>query len=129
MSCSRTKRSATSEARTCVPSISSQTRYHRVTVLLIVIQGGHSGTESLTCRFFTFPLISLCKTTDPPDQGHFWPQGYNLNKLGRGPLGDATYQILRLQAFWFQTRRFLKLPSQKSSFSLCDLDMQKTITI
>ena len=29
-------------------------------------------------------------------QGHFWPQGHNLNKLGRGPLGDATYQISRL---------------------------------
>ena len=26
-------------------------------------------------------------------QGHFWPQVYNLNKLGRGPLGDAKYQI------------------------------------
>ena len=25
--------------------------------------------------------------------GSFWPQGYNLNKLGRGPLDDATYQI------------------------------------
>ena len=24
---------------------------------------------------------------------HFWPQGHNLNKLGGGPLGDATYQI------------------------------------
>ena len=26
----------------------------------------------------------------------FWPQVYNLNKLGRGPLDDATYQIPRL---------------------------------
>ena len=24
------------------------------------------------------------------------PQGHNLNKLGRGPFGDATYQISRL---------------------------------
>ena len=30
-----------------------------------------------------------------PWGGHFWPQGYNLNKLGRGLLGDATYQISR----------------------------------
>ena len=22
-------------------------------------------------------------------QGHFWPQGHNLNKYGRGLLGDA----------------------------------------
>ena len=29
----------------------------------------------------------------PPGWGHFLPQGHNLNKLGRGPLGDATYQI------------------------------------
>ena len=26
------------------------------------------------------------------------------NKLGRGPLDDATYQIPRLYALWFQTR-------------------------
>ena len=28
-----------------------------------------------------------------PGRGHFWPKGYNLNKLERGPLGDAKYQI------------------------------------
>ena len=43
--------------------------------------------------------------------GHFWPQGDNLNKLGRGPLGDATYQISKLKALWFQRRRFLKFSS------------------
>ena len=26
----------------------------------------------------------------------FWSQGHFLNKLGRGALGDATYQISRL---------------------------------
>ena len=26
----------------------------------------------------------------------FWPQGHNLNKLGRGSLGDATHQISKL---------------------------------
>ena len=31
----------------------------------------------------------------PQEQGHFCPQGHNLNKLGRGPLGDATNQTLR----------------------------------
>ena len=36
------------------------------------------------------------------------PQGDNLNKLGRSPLGDATYQISRLQDLWFQTRRFFQ---------------------
>ena len=31
-----------------------------------------------------------------PGVGNFWPQGHNLNKLGRGLLGDAPYQISRL---------------------------------
>ena len=46
--------------------------------------------------FHVAPYISLCKTCDPPGPGHFWPLGYNLNKLGRGPLDDTTYQISRL---------------------------------
>ena len=28
----------------------------------------------------------------PPGGNHFWPHGYNFNKLGRGPLGDAPYK-------------------------------------
>ena len=31
-----------------------------------------------------------------PGAGPFWPHGHNLNKLGRGPLGDAINQISRL---------------------------------
>ena len=31
----------------------------------------------------------------PPPQGHFGPKGHNLNKLGSGPLGNATYHILK----------------------------------
>ena len=27
----------------------------------------------------------------PPRRDHFWPQGYNWNKLGRGPLDDIYY--------------------------------------
>ena len=34
----------------------------------------------------------------------------NLNKLGRGLLGHATYQISRLYALWFQTRFFRFFP-------------------
>ena len=59
--------------------------------------------------FSHFPYRSLCKTFDPPGRGHFWLKGYNLNKVGRGPLGDATYQISRLLALWFQTRRFFHI--------------------
>ena len=39
---------------------------------------------------------------------HFWPQFYNLNNFGRGPLGEAVYQISKTQAFCFQTRRVSK---------------------
>ena len=46
--------------------------------------------------------MSLAK----PGAGPFWPQGHNLNKLGRGPLGDAINQISRPKALWSQTRRF-----------------------
>ena len=43
--------------------------------------------------FSHFPIKASVKhLTQGP--GNFWPcKGYNLNKLGRGPLGDATYQI------------------------------------
>ena len=27
-----------------------------------------------------------------PGRSHFWPQGYNLNNLGRSPLDEVTYQ-------------------------------------
>ena len=40
--------------------------------------------------------------------GHSWPRGKNLNNIGRGPLGEAMYQILKAWAFSFKTRRFLK---------------------
>ena len=75
--------------------------------------------------FLHFSHISLCKTCDPWT-GPLLAQGSNLIKIGRAPLGDATYQITRLSSFWFQIRRFLKLASRKSVFSLCDLDMQRT---
>ena len=62
-------------------------------------------------------------------RGHFWPQGHTLNKLGKGLLCDATYQISKLYAPWLQRRRFLKFSSWKSIFSLCDLVMLWTRTI
>ena len=44
--------------------------------------------------FSCFPYINQHKTCDP-GAGPIWPKGHNLNKLARGPLGDATYQISR----------------------------------
>ena len=41
--------------------------------------------------FYTFLYISLCKTFDNGGKAI-----YNLNKLGGGPLGDATDQISSL---------------------------------
>ena len=43
-----------------------------------------------------FHYISLCKICDPWCGVIFWPEGDNLNKLGRVPLGYATYQISML---------------------------------
>ena len=40
--------------------------------------------------FNVFPYIDVCKQYDP-GAGPFL--GHSLNKLGRRPLGDATYQI------------------------------------
>ena len=45
----------------------------------------------------------------PLGWSQFWPQGYNLNNFGYGPLGEATHQISKTWAFWFQKRRFLKV--------------------
>ena len=58
--------------------------------------------------FSLFPFISYVKHVTPR-RGHFWPQGHNLNKLGRGLLVDATYQISSLYAVLFQTRRFFHI--------------------
>ena len=64
------------------------------------------------CEFVTFPLvqifsrfpyISICKIVNP-GRGYFWPKEHYLNKLGRGILGDATYQILRHYTLWFKTK-------------------------
>ena len=56
-----------------------------------------------TFFMFFFPNICLCKTCDPLGPGHFWPQGHNLNKLGRGLLGilvsEKIFHVLPLSAF------------------------------
>ena len=47
-------------------------------------------------EFRSLPSLFQCSNTWPPGRGQFWPQGHHMNKLGRGPLGDATYQISKL---------------------------------
>ena len=39
--------------------------------------------------FMVFPIQAYVKHVNPW-ASQFWPQGYNLNKLGRGSLDDAT---------------------------------------
>ena len=54
--------------------------------------------------------MCLCKNVTS-GRGYFKSQGHNLNKLGRGPQGDNTYQISRLWAFLFLTRFFFQFCS------------------
>ena len=41
------------------------------------------------------PILVYVKHVTP-GAGPFWLLGYNLNKLGKGLLGDASYQISKL---------------------------------
>ena len=49
------------------------------------------------------PLYVKC------DRGHFWPQEHNLNKLGRGPLDDISYQIARLYGHVVSNKKISKV--------------------
>ena len=69
--------------------------------------------------FHCFPYLSLCKTCDPRG-GSFWPQEQNLNKHGRAPLDDASYQISTLETLWFQTRRFFHVSPNINLCKTCD---------
>ena len=55
-----------------------------------------------------------------PWVGPILAPGHNLNKLSRGPLGHATYQIQGSRK-WFQTRRFYHVfPIDKDLCKTCD---------
>ena len=73
-----------------------------------------------------FPYMGLCKTSDPWHGAIFNPRAIKLNNFWNGPLDEATYQISKSWAFWFQTRRFFKSSVKKPVFSSCDLDVQWT---
>ena len=45
----------------------------------------------------------------PLTRGHLGPWDLHLNKLGRDPLGNATYQISNIWAKWIWRRRFLNI--------------------
>ena len=54
------------------------------------------GKCEVPCTKKSYCIIIIYKTGDSWGGGFYWPQGHNLNKLGRGPLGNATNQIPRL---------------------------------
>ena len=60
-------------------------------------------------------------------EGHFWPQGYTMNKLDRGLLSicDVIYQISKHMALWFQKGFFFMFSlyirfKQHYKVPLCD---------
>ena len=55
--------------------------------------------------FKVFPCMGLYKTSDPWRGANFEPRAI-INNFGRGPLDEATYQISKTWAFWFQIRSF-----------------------
>ena len=64
--------------------------------------------------FFMFSIYKpICKPCTPR-AGQYWPKGNNLNNLGRGHLGDATYQmgIDLIIDNDNLTMRFLSLPNK-----------------
>ena len=63
-------------------------------------------------------LCSFFPPCDPAGRGQFWPQGHHMNKLGRGPTRDATYQISKLYIFKFQRKRIVMFAVFVSMFQL-----------
>ena len=59
-------------------------------------------------EFWSWFSLFLCSNLWPPGRGQFWAHEHHMNKLGRGPQGDAKNQISKLYAFQFQRRRILK---------------------
>ena len=47
-------------------------------------------------NFWKQASLFLCSKLWPLGWGQFWPQGYHMNKLGRGPQANAIYQISKL---------------------------------
>ena len=65
--------------------------------------------------FMVFPIQAYVKHVNP-GASQFWPHGYNLNKLGRGSLDDAT---TRHRALIFRTniKALCLVVSDKKIFS------------
>ena len=66
------------------------------------------GSEEEDFWIFFYVFLWFEPTT-PWRRGHLGPWDLHLNKLGRDPLGNATYQISNIWAKWFWRRRFLNI--------------------
>ena len=47
-------------------------------------------------EIWSWSSLFLCSNLGPPGWGQFWPQGNHMSKIGKGPQGDAKYQISKL---------------------------------
>ena len=52
-------------------------------------------------------------------RGHFGP-GHNLNKLGRGSLGDATYQNIKTPSLMVSDKKFFHVFPYVDLCKTCD---------
>ena len=59
-----------------------------------------SGSEVEDFLIF-FLCIFMARTFDPWSEAILDSGTFHSNKLGRGPLGNATYQISNIWAMWF----------------------------
>ena len=69
---------------------------------------------------FMFSLYGPIKTCDPQRKGSIWSKGDYLNKLGKGQLDDATYEISRLFALWSMSKRSFHVSYYLSLHKICD---------
>ena len=83
---------------------------------------------SMTSSFREENFCSYVQTCDPLRRGQFWPQGHHMNKFGRGPQGDAIYQISKLKAFQFQGRRIFKFSLFIPMFQLVNPEAGRVLT-
>ena len=57
-----------------------------------------SGSEET--GFLIFSMYFYCSNLGPTDRGHLAPWDLHLNKIGKGPLGNATYPFSSILAKW-----------------------------
>ena len=93
-------------------------KFGRVHKEMLYTKHQSSRPSSFREELWILPSLFLCSNLWPPGRGLFWLQGHHMNKLGRGPQGEAIYQISKLLAFQFQRRIILEFSSFVSMFQI-----------